>query len=251
MTVVAVAADPPREGLVLPELVETSPLSPAGAAELYAAMLGDVLEAVARSGGDLLVNYRPDDLLPSAHVPPDADAEAEVRAAAVDALGDLSDVRFEVQVGSSFDARAGNTVTHLLREEGETTAAVVRPEAAFLTRSAVDSAAMKLRRSPVVLGPAPEGRVYYAGFRDPVDFAGAFAAPALSTLTARARDAGHDVDFLPMQPVIERGRDLHTVLPQVRARTAAERAVPSRTAAALEEAGLDVRFEDGGPRLVG
>jgi glycosyltransferase A (GT-A) superfamily protein (DUF2064 family) len=251
MTVVAVLADPPREGLVLPRLVETSPLSAAEAADLYAAMLGDVAEAVQRSGGDLLVNYRPDDLLPDEYVPEDAAAEAEVRAAVAEALGDLSEVRFEVQVGSSFDARAGNTVTHLLRDEGETTAAVVRPESAFLARSVVDSAAMKLRRSPVVLGPAPEGRVYYAGFREAVDFDGAFAPPALSTLVGRARDAGRDVDLLETRPVIARGRDLHTAIPYLTAAAAAERVVPPRTAAAVEASGLAVEFDDAGdPRVV-
>ncbi|MFB6123350.1 MAG: hypothetical protein ABEJ78_07820 [Haloferacaceae archaeon] len=239
MTVVAVLADPPREGLVLPDLAETSPLTDAEAAECYAAMLKDVLVAVERSGGDLLVNYRPDDSLPEEHVT-DTSAEAELRALAASALEDVSEARFEPQVGSTFSARAGNTVTHLLREEDVTSAAVVRGNAPFLARTIVDSAAMKLRRSPVVLGPSTEGRVYYAAFTDPVDFADAYRDPAVETLTQRGRDAGHEVDYIPMTPVVERGDDLSTALPFLSARLAAERIVPAYTAAFVDDLGLQV-----------
>jgi glycosyltransferase A (GT-A) superfamily protein (DUF2064 family) len=249
MTTIAVMADPPREGLVATELAATTPLTEAEAAACYAAGLRDVLVAVDRSGGDLLVNYRPDDLLPAEHVT-DTTAEAEVRALAATALDDPSDARFEPQVGSTFAARAGNTVTHLLREEGVNSAAVVEGSAPFLTRPLVDNAAMKLRRSEVVLGASTRGRTYYAGFTDPVDFAGAFATPALETLTARGRDAGHDVDFLPMQPVLETGADLLDVLPLLNARIGAERVVPANTAAFLEDVGLRVAYDEAEPRLV-
>jgi 2-phospho-L-lactate guanylyltransferase (CobY/MobA/RfbA family) len=248
MTVIAVLADPPREGLVLPELAATSPLSEAEAAECYAAMLQDVVTAVARSGGDLLVNYRPDDSLPETHA--DGDAEAEVRAVVADALGGTDDVRFEVQVGSTFDARAGNTVTHLLRDEGATSAAVVRGNAPFLARTAIDSAAMKLRSTPIVLGPATEGRTYYAAFAEPIDFEGAFETPELSTLTDRGRGADLDVDFVPMQPVVERGEDLLTALPLLEARRAAGRLVPVHFAAFVDEVGLGVARGGDEPRLV-
>jgi glycosyltransferase A (GT-A) superfamily protein (DUF2064 family) len=239
MTVVAVLADPPREGLVLPELAETSPLTEAEAADCYAAMLKDVLVAVERSGGDLLVNYRPDDLLPDDHVT-DTAAEAELRALAASALDDVSTARFEPQVGSTFSARAGNTVTHLLREEEATSAAVVRGNAPFLARTIVDSAAMKLRRSSVVLGPSTDGRVYYSAFTAPVDFEDAYDAPAVETLTNRGRDAGHEVDYIPMTPVVERGEDLLTALPFLSARLAAERIVPAYTAEFVNEHGLHV-----------
>ncbi|WP_251343347.1 DUF2064 domain-containing protein [Haloplanus halophilus] len=249
MTTIAVMADPPREGLVATELAATSPLTESEAAQCYAAMCRDVFVAVARSGGDLLVNYRPDDLLPDEHVT-DTASEAAVRALATAALDDPSDVRFEPQVGSTFDARAGNTITHLLREEGVTSAAVVEGSAPFLTRPLVDNAAMKLRRSEVVLGAATRGRAYYAGFTDPVDFADAFAAPELETLTDRGRDAGHEVDFLPIQPVVETGDDLLDVLPLLNARVDAERVVPANTAAFVDRLGLRVARDDAEPRLV-
>ncbi|MFB6102576.1 MAG: hypothetical protein ABEJ73_08425 [Haloplanus sp.] len=249
MTTIAVLAEPPREGLVATDLAATTPLSEAHAAELYAAMLKDVLVAVDRSGGDLLVNYRPDDHLPPEHVT-DTASEAEVRALAASTLDDLDGVRFEPQVGSTFDARAGNTVTHLLREEAVNSAAVVEGPAPFLTRPLIDNAAMKLRRSEVVLGTSTRGRTYYAGFTDPVDFTDAFDAPEMETLTTRGRTAGHGVDFLPIQPVVETGADLRDALPVLNARVDAERAVPVHTATAVDRLGLRVAYDEAEPRLV-
>jgi 2-phospho-L-lactate guanylyltransferase (CobY/MobA/RfbA family) len=248
MTVIAVVADPPREGLVLPELVETSPLTEREAADLYAAMLMDVMLAARRSGGDLLVNYRPDELVPEEYVG-DESAEAELRTLAETALDDASGVRFEKQVGSSFDARAGNTITHLLREEEAQSAAVVRGNAPFLSRTAIDSAAMKLRSSEVVLGPTTAGRTYFAGFTDPIDFAGAFEPPELRTITNRALAEEHGVDFLSMQPVVERGDDLATALTILDVRRDAGRIVPQYTAGMLDSLNLDIAVEDGRPTV--
>jgi len=153
-------------------------------------------------------------------------------------------------VGSSFAARAGNTVTHLLREEGADSVAVVTPTAPLLSRTTVDAAAMKLRTTDVVLGPGTNGRTYYAGFTEPIDFDGAFAPPSLPTLAERGRDAGRSVEFIETAPVLEAGEDLFDVVPALRARFAAERVVPEYTAAFVHEHGLDVVVEDGDRRLV-
>lgn len=249
MTVVAVLADPPREGLVLSDLPERTPLSAAEAADLYGAALEDVVRAVGASGGDPLVNYRPPDLLPEGYRD-GVDPEAELRAVVEDALSGVSDadpgeVRYEVQVGSTPAARVGNTVTHLLREEDATSAAVCWPTAPLVGRKDVDSAAMKLRRSPVVLGPATGGRVYYAGFTDPVDFEDALAPPAVETMVARGRDAGHDVDFLATLPRIDTPGGLATTVAVVRARRRADRVVPASTAELVDDLGLAVREEEG------
>lgn len=269
MTVIAVLATPPRPGLVLPDLPASSPLTAAEAADLYAASLKDTMLAVERSGGDLLVNYLPDDLITDEYwseqsaegdgsagsersAERDRSAEAEVRALAADALDDPDSARYEVQVGSDVAARAGNTVTHLLEEEeGVQSAAVVPGTAPTLTRKEVDSAAMKLRRAEVVLGPGERGGVYYAGFTDTVDFADAFATPAVETLATRAADAGHDVDFLPGAPRVETGPELASLVALVNARATAELAVPEYTTALLREWGLRVvEGESGDPELV-
>jgi glycosyltransferase A (GT-A) superfamily protein (DUF2064 family) len=239
MTTVAVLVDPPRPGHVLPGLAETSPLTEQEAADLYAAMAKDLVTAVEKSGGELLVNYRPETAVPG-----DGDAEAEVRALVEDA--GVADARLEVQVGETFAGRVGNTVTHLLENEGVNSAAAVEPTTPFLTRQHVDEAAMKLRRREVVLGPGTEGRVHYAGFTDTLDFTDAYAAPALETLTDRARDVGHEVDFLPQLTVLETGRDLANVVSLLHARQRADRLVPTHAAETIAAFDLVVEAGDDG-----
>ncbi|QKY19738.1 hypothetical protein B4589_004835 [Halolamina sp. CBA1230] len=244
MTVVVLLADPPRPGLRFPDLAATSPLSGSEAAELAAAMDRDAMRAVERSGADLLVNYRPDDSLDEAHRI-DASPEAEMRALAADAVEDVSDVRFEPQVGSTQSARVGNTVTHLLKEEEEAGSVAVLPgNTPFVTRSGIDSSAMKLRSNEVVLGPGAGGAVYYAGFTDTVDFSDALTPPALNTLAELARGEGHDTEFLPTRPTVRTGDELASVVAEIRARVAADRVVPEFTTALIEEYGLVVD-EDG------
>jgi hypothetical protein len=248
VTVVAVMLDPPRDGLVLPDLPASSPLSVADATGLYRAMATDVLRAVEASGGDLLVNYRPDDLLP-AEFQNEESAEAEVRALAAAALDDPDDARFEVQVGSTPSARVGNTITHLVEREGATSAAALRPDAPLVTRKEIDGAAMKLRRSEVVLGPSERGRVYYAGFADTIDFTDALATPTIETLVDAARDADLAADFLAQHTRVRTGDDLATVAALVRARQRADRITPTATADYLDDLGIHVSDDDGEPAL--
>jgi hypothetical protein len=237
MTEIAVLADPPHPE-VLPELVATSPLSAADAETLYTAMLRDVCLAAADSGGDLLVNYRPAEAVPGVK-----DSEVALR----DVLdGVVEDARYEVQVGETFHGRVGNTVSHLLGQEGVASAAALEPTAALLTRQVIDEAAMKLRRSEAVFGAAADGRVYYAAFTDPVDFEEAYMAPALSTLTDRALDAGLDVDFLRTLPVVQTGGDLASVMVGVDARGRAGRRVPMYLADALDDVGVAVDVDGAG-----
>ena len=249
MTVIAVLALPPREGLVLPALSETSPLSPAAASELYEASLVDTIRAIDRSGAEPLINYPESEQLPAAHQT-DTEPVAELRAVVADALDDPSDVRFEPQVGSTFSARAGNTITHLLREEGAASAAAIRGTAPLLSRTMIDEAAMKLRTNEVVIGPTTEGRVHYAGFTEPIDFDEAFAGVELQRLANRAADADLSTTFLGSSPVVETGGDLRTLIPQLRARIAAERIVPERTATFVHDHGLAVVDTDDGLELV-
>ncbi|WP_410767126.1 DUF2064 domain-containing protein [Haloferax sp. DFSO60] len=249
MTTVAILAEPPRPGLVLSSLAETSPLSEAEAAELYEAMLKDAVLAVSRSGGELLVNYRADDDLPEEYVA-DVSAEDELRDIVADAVGDLDDVRFEPQVGSSFSARAGNTVTHLLRDEDIQSVAVVTPTVPQLGRQHIDTAAMKLRSSQVVVGPSTEGRVFYAGFTEPIDFTDAYETPEIQTLAECADDASLSFEYLQMLPVVETGADLSTLVPILRSRVEAERLVPKHTTTLVFEWGLSVEEVDGVLELV-
>jgi hypothetical protein len=239
MTTVAVLADPPRSGIALSTLAETTPLSADEAADLYGALLQDTVLASHRSGGETLVNYRPADALGI-----EADVESDLREFLSDVV-DPESVRFEPQVGETFAGRVGNTATHLLETEGVGSVGIARPEAALLARTDIDSAAMKLRSAPVVLGAAPGGRVGYAAFADPIDFADCFAPPAIETLTDRALDAGLDVDFLETKPYLETAADLADAVLSVRARRRADAIVPPHFTAWVETVGLDVSADDG------
>lgn len=258
MTTVCVLCDPPREGEsereqrdreddrrksieegVLSDLTDTSSLSESETTALYTAMLKDICCAVETSGGDLLVNYRPDE-----NGDNDDSAEAEIRAVVRGVLDDPDAARFERQVGETFAGRAGNTATHLLKRENVDSVAIVEPSAVFLTRQRIDGAAMKLRRSSVVLGPSPGGRVYYAGFTDPIDYADAYAHPAIETLTDRARDVKHEVDFIPMEPFVETESDLADAVALIRARQRAGRSTPPYTTRFLDD--LDLLDQSGG-----
>ncbi|WP_049970277.1 TIGR04282 family arsenosugar biosynthesis glycosyltransferase [Haladaptatus cibarius] len=254
MTTIAVLADPPREGFVLPELAHSSPLSESEVAELYAEMLKDTFVAAAKSGGDLLVNYRPDDAIPDEFAG-ETSSEDELRKLAEKALEDVTlgeddEVRFEVQVGETFAGRAGNTATHLLEQESVDSVAIVDGTTPMLTRKDLDSAAMKLRRSEVVLGPAEDGRAYFVGLKDTIDFTEAYATPELETLTEKGVDAGHEVDFMPTMTNVRTGEDLRSLVPLLNARIAAGRIVPVNTATYLNELGLRVEEVDGSREIV-
>lgn len=244
MTVHAVLVDPPRPGFVLPRIAADGPLSPGEAAELYLAMVKDSFRAIARSSGELLINYRDPADLPSEYRT-DGDVEAEFRGHAKQALDNPDAARFEVQVGSSFDARAGNTVTHLLRDEDASSVSILDGQTPTITRPDLDTAGMKLRRSDVVIGPSPGGHVYYAGFTEPIDFNEAFAPPEVQTLTTRAEAIDAHVDFLPMHPRIETARDLVTLVSIITARREADRIVPAFTADVIDRFQLSITVEDG------
>lgn len=239
MTTVALMADPPRAGLVLSDLADQTGMSAQEAATLYEAMLRDVASAIVGSGGDLLVNYRPEEALPATQR-----TGSEVEEVLRDTVGDIAhEMRFEPQVGESYSARVGNTITHLLESEGVQTAAVVDARTPLLSRTEIDSAAMKLRRSPVVIGPATAGRVYYAGFAEPIDFSAAFDPPAVRTLSRCGDAAGYDIDFLPMLPLVERARDLSTLVAILEARVAAGRPAPSNTLTTLQKFAVSTAAE--------
>jgi glycosyltransferase A (GT-A) superfamily protein (DUF2064 family) len=244
MTAVAVLADPPREGLVLPTLPRATPLTAADAVGLYEAALLDTLAAVQDSGGELIVNYRDGDTLPEAHH--DGDARTEIDGL-LEAAG-YDDVRREVQVGSTPAARVGNTITHLLEREDERTAAILRPTAPLVARSHVDEAAMKLRRHDAVLGPSTAGRVYYGGFAEAIDFEDALEHPALETLTTRAEEAGATADFLPALPSIATPVGLAETVASIRSRQTTGLSVPKRTASVIEE--LAIRVDPAGEGVV-
>lgn len=246
MTVHALVADPPRPGLALPELAGAGGvLTPDEAAPLSAAMIRDAAAGAANSGGDLLVNHPTADQLP-AEARTGTETVDELSALIEDAVPDPEAVRFEPQVGGSRPERIENTVRHLLEEEDADSVAVLDGRAPTLDHTALDSAAMKLRRSEVVVGPAPGGRVAYLGLTEPLELGDIWS---LASVVDRAVDAGYGVDFLPIHPRVDDEAGLATVVAQIRARRAAGRRVPEHTAAAIESLGLRVVEVDGRAEL--
>lgn len=237
MSTVAVVARPPYPGVVLQSLTET--IGEDDAVELYEAMLGDVCEAVAASGGALLVNYAPREHLPES-VPEDAEPKTAIQNVVAEAVPDPDTVRYEVQVGSTHAARVGNTVSHLLEREDASSVHVLEPTAPLVTRGRIDQASMKLRRNPIVVGPATDGRVYYAAFAEPIDFEDVFEPPEVETLVRRAVDDGLEVDFLQQVTPLETVSDLQTVRSLLRARSTASRAIPERTHDVLDSLSLSI-----------
>lgn len=231
MTTIAVLADPPVADCapaVLPSTVGSEKQ-----VEFYRAMLADVCNTIQHGEGKLLVNYPP-----SASVPEDVDPEQSLREFLDAELTASGEVRYEVQVGESYAGRVGNTLTHLLESEGLESVAVAEPTAIFLRREHIGTTAMQLRSSDVVLGPAPDGRVSFAAFGEPLDFTEVYESPAVETFTARAREADLDVSFLPLTPLLDGPADLSTAISLLRARKRAGRLVPVRTTARVEELGL-------------
>lgn len=235
MTTVSVLAAPPSQSATIDRLASDT-LEREEAGRLYGAMLGDVCRAIERSGADLVIAVDPGE--------GDAEeADADVRERVEEALVEPEAVEYARQEGEDRPERLASEVLRL-HETGATSAAVVEPSAAFLARTTVDSASMKLRSSEVVLGPTTEGRVFFAGFGEPMDLREALESPALESLADLASE-DRSVDFLHVLPVIEGPDDLTTAIPLLRARVAAGRLVPERTAEVVAELGLAVAEREG------
>lgn len=241
MTTVVLVPEPPVEGVACADLVAETALTPADGLALYRALLADTMVTLQRSTIDILVNHPT-----PADVPDDVeevDPKAELREIAAKAMEPdrFEAVRFEPQVGSDFSAKAGNAITHLIREEGVQSAAVLRPCVPRLARSIIDEGALKLRRADVVLGPASRGDVYFAGFSELIDFEGVFATRSIEEVTRRAVAADLEVDFLRMRERLQAPADLTGVLARLNANTLADKQVPEHVWEAMQEREIEVR----------
>lgn len=244
MTTVLVLAEPPGEH-ALPGL--SGVLDGTGRRTLSRAFLQDVIQAADAAAGEMLIAVRHGDSVGHDR----ESAEEAVRDAIEPADGvDARAVRIERQVGSTASARLGNAVTHLLAEENADSVVAVWPGAPMLGRADIDGAAMKLRQRSVVLGPATRGRLALAAFRETVDFTEALEPPALLSVTAAARDADLEVDFIADQVLVDTHADLSSLLIAIRARLLADRAVPPQTTTAISDLGLRLSLDHDTPTVV-
>src|SRR6056297_551474 len=113
--IVVVPVDPPWRECVQRSLDLPAELSDDDATALYEAAVTDVVRTVQASAGQLLVNHRDRETLPS--VDRTDDPADTAHTVVTDALSDPNEVRFERQIGSTVSARIGNTVTPLLDRE--------------------------------------------------------------------------------------------------------------------------------------
>lgn len=97
---------------------------------------------------------------------------------------------------------------------------------------------MQLRRNEVVVGPAVNGEVFYAGFTEPIDFSDVGTRLGIETTVERATDAGLSVSTLEMAPTLRTPAQLRSALPILRARRDGGLPVPERTVACLDALGL-------------
>jgi hypothetical protein len=235
-TVSVIVEEPDRSSLV--DRLAGSVLDRRDAVQLYEAMTADVCRAIERSGADgVLAVLGDEENVPNGLATRMADVLEEPDAVEV----------VSREATDHSEALAGEVLR--LHEEGVTSAAVVEPSTPFLARKDVDSASMKLRSSEVVLGPAPGGRVHFAGFAEPIDLGDRFSPPAIERL-AELTEEGYGVDFLAMLPLLESERDLPTVIAHLRARVAAGRFVPQETAVTVADLELAVRDDGGELRVV-
>lgn len=241
MTTVIVLADPPVEGVACNELVEQTDLTPSDGLALYEALVADTMATLERSTVDILVNYPQADAIPGDAE--DIDPKARLRELTANAMTPdrFEEIRFEPQVGGNFSAKAGNAITHLIRDEDAQSATVLDPCVPRLARSIVDEGALKLRRADVVLGPAARGDVYFAGFSDLIDFTDVFETQPIEAVTREAIANDLAVDFLRTREVLSTPADLRGVLTRLNANTLAGKPLPEQFWKTIQEREIELR----------
>jgi rSAM/selenodomain-associated transferase 1 len=196
----------------LPGLVKTRlcpPLSPAGAAELYAAMLLDVLEQhSSESQRALVLWYSPETALDwfRAQVP--------------------AEYRLEAQLGKDLATR----MAHLFRthaREGFERIVLRGTDSPTLPRERVEQAFEALEQVDLVLCPDLDGGYNLIGLREPCDSLFALemsTASVLDATLAHARAAGLRVRLLEPHHDVDTGDDLLRLADELRGASAAARA---------------------------
>ncbi len=240
MTTVVLLADAPVEGVACQDLVADTALTPADGLAIYEALVADTLATMERSTIDMVVNYQPAEAVPDEADGPDPETRLREIAGSVMTPDRFEDLRFEPQVGSDDSAVVGNAITHLVRDEGVQSAAMLRPCLPRVTRSILDEGALKLRRSDVVLGPAPDGEIYYAGFGELIDFESVLEDRPIETITMRAAADDLDVDFLRNRALVSDARTFASAVARINADALAGKPVPEHFWETLQDREIEV-----------
>lgn len=187
------------------------------AESVFWAAIADAVAAAAEGGGPMVVY--------------DADATLEGKGNVPDWLG----TEYPVISGSA--VAFSDVPGELARRHGEASVALVAGTCPLLGRRHVDAGAMRLRRNGVVIGADQTADWYYLG-------TSAELAASVDP-TARPRElatwgteAGADVDFMPMLPVVRDADSLAVIEELLAAHAVARTAAAPTTRATLERLGI-------------
>jgi rSAM/selenodomain-associated transferase 1 len=210
--VLGVFAKWPTPGAVKTRLAAET--TPAWAASVAAAFLGDTLDRLAGVKARRLIAYAPE--------------------SASDAFTELAAGRYDLWHQGTGDL--GERLTRFFLANGDAGAVVVGSDSPTLPAEVVERAFADLARADVVLGPATDGGYYLLGCRKPIPelFAGITwgGSRVLGQTAARVSDVGLSLSLLPPWYDVDSLADWHMLAGHV---------------AAMRHAGID----PGAPRTEG
>lgn len=195
-----------------------------GQADLFHALVADAALAVDESGGDLFLA-----------VP----ASSESAVAFVEDIRDtvLEDASNGTIVHVETDAPippVGSTLRAVRDRSTAASIGVLDPATALVGRRHLDTAAMRLRRDDVVLGPTPEAGYFFFGTALDPETLPERMSPEFDAVTTEAGERG-SVGFLEMLPVVTRPDHVGSLAALVAGLNADNRTVAPFASAYFEE----------------
>lgn len=193
MTDVAVTIAPPTDRTRRSSLPNTGTHS-----DLYHALSADAVTAVYESGGALYLAI--------------ADGNASARRFAEElcetVLPEAESAPIIAVQGDNGEPIPAHTLG-VLRERSEAASiGVLDSRAALVERTHLDTAAMRLRRDEITLGPTPTGHWYYFGTSLPLDALPKRIDAPIDALTGSIESEDRSVGFLPMLLTIDSQRSI-------------------------------------------
>ncbi len=196
-------------------------------ADLYHATTADAATAVDESGGQLVLAVGQDS---------DASAFASEFPATVFPDADIDELSLDEEGQSLADAAALRAIR---AHSDAATVGIIDPSVGLIRRRHLDTAAMRLRREDVVIGPTPEGGWYYVGTGLEAEELPDMLDPSLDRLMDEL-DEDLDIGFLPLLPVIRADHHLAGVGSLLEAMDRSGRRIAPYTRAWLESHGETV-----------
>lgn len=199
-------------------------------ADLFHATSADAATAVHESGGDL------------AFAVADDAARTFADTLSRSALPDAEVLRLELDVDTGI-ADVGPALRAIRDHSDAASVGVIDPSVGLARRTHLDTAAMRLRREDVVIGPTPGGGWWYLGTRVGADELPEVLGDSVVGLLDGLDPDTLEVGFLPLLPIIEDDADLGGLRELLGAMTRADRSVAPYAAAWFESTETTVRTD--------